>query len=90
MQIVKNKHPKTVRQLAELMYKEHRLLQQEIIEQILDLQNHGKLTFKEDTALFPLTLKGYLSSSYSYWYWAIITIALQPLQQYSPYQKTLP
>jgi len=76
MQIVKIEHPKTVKQLVELVHQEHLLPQQEIIEHILSLRNQGKLTFKEDTALIPLTLKSYLSSSHSYWYWTIITLAL--------------
>jgi hypothetical protein len=76
MHIVKNEQPKTVEQLVELVHQEHPLPQQEIIEHILDLQNQGKLAFNEDTTFLPLTLKGYLSSSHSYWYWTIITLAL--------------
>ena len=76
MQVVKNEHPKTVKQLVELVHQKHPLPQQEIIEHILDLQNQGKLTFKEDATFIPLTLKSHLSSSHSYWYWTIITLAL--------------
>jgi len=76
MQTVKNKHPKTIQQLVKLVHQEHPLPQQEIIEHILNLQNQGKLTFKKDTTFIPLTLKSYLTSSHSYWYWTIITLAL--------------
>ena len=76
MQIVENKHPKTVKQLVELVHQEHPLPQQEIIEHILDLQNQGKLTFKEDKTLIPTTLKSYISSSHSLWYWATIALTL--------------
>jgi len=76
IQIVKNKHPKTVKKLVELVHQEHPLPQQEITEHILDLQNQGKLTFKEHTTFTPSTLKSYLSSSHSYWYWTTITLAL--------------
>ena len=76
IQIVKDKHPKTIQQLVKLVHQENPLPQQEIIEHILNLQNQGKLTFKKDTTFIPLTLKSYLKSSHSYWYWTIIAIAL--------------
>ena len=76
IQIVKNKHPKTVKQLLELVQQQHQLPQEEIIEHILHLQNQGRLTFKEDTTSIPSSLRSYLSSSYSYWYWITITLAL--------------
>jgi len=76
IQIVKDKHPKTVKQLVELVHQQNPLPQQEILEHILHLQNQGKITFKEDTTFIPLSLQNYLSSSHSYWYWIIITLAL--------------
>ena len=76
IQIVKDKHPKTVKQLVELIQQQHRLPQEEIMKQILDLQNQGKLSFKEDTTATPSSLRSYLSSSHSYWYWITITLAL--------------
>lgn len=75
-QIVKREHPQTVKQLVELVHKEYQLPQQTIIEHIVDLQSQGKLSFKKDTALLPLTLKNYLLSSYSHSYWTIIALAL--------------
>jgi hypothetical protein len=76
IQIVKDKHPKTVKQLVELVHQQNPLPQQEILEHILHLQNQGKITFKEDTTFIPLSLQNYLSSSHSYWYWITITLAL--------------
>jgi len=76
IQIVENKHPKTVKQLVELVHQEHPLPQQKIIEHILNLQNQGKLTFKEDKTLIPTTLKSYISSSHSFWYWTTIALTL--------------
>jgi len=76
IQIVKDKHPKTVKQLVELVHQQNPLPQQKILEHILHLQNQGKITFKEDTTFIPLSLQNYLSSSHSYWYWIIITLAL--------------
>lgn len=76
IQIVGNKHPRTVKQLVELVEQQHRLPQEEILGRILDLQNQGKITFKEDTTPPPSALREYLSSSHSYWYWITITLAL--------------
>lgn len=76
VQIVENKHPKTVKQLVELVHQKHPLPQKEIMEHILDLQNQGRLTFKEDKTLIPTTLKSYISSSHSHWYWVTVTLAL--------------
>lgn len=76
IQTVKNKHPKTIQQLVELVYQQHPLAKKEIIEHVLNLQKQGKLTLLEDTTHIPLSLKNYVLSSHSYWYWTIITLAL--------------
>ncbi len=76
IQIVKSKHPETIKQLVELVNQQYPLPEQKIIEHILDLQKQGKLNLKEETSLVSSTLKNYLLSSPSYWYWAVITLAL--------------
>lgn len=76
IQIVKNKNPKTVRQLVELVRQQHQLPQEDILDHILNLQNQGKLTFKEGTVPPPSSPRNYLLSSDSYWYWITITLAV--------------
>jgi len=76
IQVVKNKRPKTVKQLVELVRQQHPLPQQEIIDHVLHLQKQGKLAFKEESTFIPSSLKSYLSSSHSYWYWTTITLVL--------------
>jgi len=76
LQTVKHKHPETVQRLVELVRQQHPLPQQEIMTHILDLQNQGKLALKENAASIPLTLKGYLASPHSYWYWTIVALAI--------------
>lgn len=76
IQIIKNKHPKTIKQLVELVNQQTPLPQQEIIDHVLHLQKQGKLTFREDTTFIPSSLKSYLSSSHAYWYWTTITLIL--------------
>lgn len=76
LQVVKSKHPQTVEQLVELVHKEHRLPKKEIMKHIIELQNQGKLTFTEYKNSVHLSPGSYLSSSHSYWYWAIITLSI--------------
>jgi hypothetical protein len=73
---VETKHPKTIEQLIKLVRQQHPLPQQEILKQILNLQEQGKLSFKEDMAYIPMSLKRYVSSSKSYWYWITVILAL--------------
>jgi hypothetical protein len=75
LHLVRTRHPKTVKQLVEIIHQEQQLTQQEIMEHILNLQNQGKLVFKEDMTP-PLTLKTFLLSFNSYWYWGTIILAL--------------
>lgn len=76
MKMIKKEHPQSVKQLAELICKRYHVSQKEIVEQIMELQNQGKLSFKKDVVFVPLTIRAYLLSSYSYWYWAIIALAI--------------
>ncbi|TRZ53358.1 MAG: DUF1616 domain-containing protein [Dehalococcoidia bacterium] len=76
IQTVKTKHPKTITQLVELVYEKHPLPPQEIVASVLALQKQGKLNFKEDTTLTPSTLRSYLSSPHSYWYWLTLILAI--------------
>jgi hypothetical protein len=79
IQIINEKHPKTIQQLVELIQQQQApfpLPKEEIIKHILNLQNQGKLTLKEDSVFIPMSLKSYFLSSRSYWYWIIIALAL--------------
>jgi len=82
MDTVRNKKPETVEQLIELVQKKlasERTLtplpEKEIMKHILNLQNKGKLAFREQV-LLPLTYKAYIFSAKAAWYWAIITLAI--------------
>ena len=73
---VRKKNPETIEQLVKLVQLKYPMPQKKIMEHILDLQNQGKLVFKEHLALFPATLKDYLLSTKALWYWIIIVLAL--------------
>jgi len=72
---IKNKHPETVEQLIKLVQLNYPMPEQKIMEQILHLQNQGKLTLKEYPALPLLTLRGYFLSAKAAWYWIILALA---------------
>lgn len=76
IQIVKDRHPKTVKELVELIREQNALPQQEIIDQVLHLQNQGKITLKEEITFTTPLFESYLLSSRSYWYWITISLAL--------------
>jgi uncharacterized membrane protein len=52
------------------------LPKQEIIHNALNLKEQGKLTIKDELPYIPSSLKSYLSSSASYWYWIIIILSI--------------
>jgi hypothetical protein len=79
IQIINEKKPKNIEQLIEMIQQQQSpfpLPQEEILQYILNLQEQGKLSFKEDSVFIPMSLKSYFLSSHSYWYWAIIALAL--------------
>jgi len=72
---IENKHPETVGQLVKLVQLRYPMPEQKILEQILHLQNQGKLTLKEYLTQHPPTLTGYILSIKAAWYWIILALA---------------
>jgi hypothetical protein len=72
--LIKEKQPKTVEQLAQLVEEKFAISKEEAIKRIIDLSNKGKIVFEEHS--FPLTYKRYLFSIKGLWYWSTIAIAL--------------
>jgi len=76
MNTLRDKQPETVEHLVKLVQQTCSAPKQEIMKHILDLQNRGKLVFKEQQASLPLTRKAYFFSAKAAWYWAIVALAL--------------
>jgi hypothetical protein len=74
--VVKQKKPKRVEKLLELVQQKYSMPQQEIMEQIIQLQNQGKLIFKKHKTALPYTPKEYMLSAQATWYWLIVALAL--------------
>jgi hypothetical protein len=75
MRTVKKKQPDTVQELVELVRSKLDISEQEIMNHILNLQDKGKLDFRDQTASPLLTFKGYIISTNATWYWTIIALA---------------
>ena len=73
--LVKATNPKAIEQLINQIQLEYPTSKQEIMNHIIDLQNQGKLVFKNPPAPIPSTLKNYLLSTHARWYWLIITLS---------------
>jgi len=76
IQTIKEKNPKTVQELVKLLQQNHQTPEKEILEQIINLQSQGKITFKDETFQLPLSLRGYMFSASAYWYWTVIALAI--------------
>ena len=74
LQIVREKKPETVNQLARLVKETSTASKQEILDKIMQLQSEGKLKLTVQPAYVPVNLKTYLKTYDTAWYW--ITVAL--------------
>lgn len=75
VKFVKEKRPGDVRQLVEAVRKEFSISEDELLENILRLQNEGKITLTESSKPIPQTFTRYLLSKQACWYWATIVVA---------------
>jgi hypothetical protein len=75
LKVVKEKRPDDVRQLVEAVRKEFSISEDEVLENILRLQNEGKITLTESPKPIPQTFTRYLLSKQAYWYWTTMLIA---------------
>lgn len=73
--LVKAIDPETVELLISQVQLKYHLSKREILDHIINLQNEGKLALKNPPRSTPTTLKSYLMSSQSFWYWAVIALA---------------
>lgn len=76
MYILKDKAPQNVEQLVEMTKELTSVSQERIIEHILELQTHGKITLREPSKPVQQKLSLYLKTKKSYWYWATIVLSI--------------
>jgi len=76
LDLVKTTDFETVEHLIVQVQHKHPFSKQEILEHINTLQNQGKLVLKNCAASAPSSLKTYLLSQYSYWYWFTLILSV--------------
>ena len=75
IQVIKQKEPQTVKQLAGFVTERVSVGEREIVESILKLQSQGKITLKEPLNLTSQNLVSYLKTGKASWYWITVTLA---------------
>jgi hypothetical protein len=76
LRLVQTKNPTSVKQLIDLTKSETMFTsEQTIMEQIIRLQDQGKLKLKEPLTQTPTTLSTYLKTGEATWYWITIILA---------------
>jgi len=73
IQLIEEKKPENTEQLITSAKEKLSLPEQEIIRNILQLQNEGKITLKKSSS--STSFRAYLESGAARWYWIIIIIA---------------
>lgn len=76
IQLVKNENPENVEQLLKLTKEKLSLKHEEALEHIAQLINHEKIRLKEQSKPTPQSLKTYMRSSETYWFWTTTSLAI--------------
>ena len=76
LQTIKEQKPETVEQLAALVATKTALPKQHVVNQILKLQNQGKVKLTQQPAPAPSDLATYITTSHALWYWTTAIIAV--------------
>ncbi len=76
IQLIRDKKPRNVEQLAQLTADKTSVPKERIIEHIVQLQSQGKLTLKELPTKPPKKLRTYLQTEHAYWYWTTLALVM--------------
>jgi len=76
IQLIKDKKPKNVQQLVNLVKGETSIAEQKIIEHIMQLQSQGKMTLKELPTRSTQKLSTYLKTKEALWYWITLILIM--------------
>lgn len=74
IQIIAEKKPQTVKQLASLVKEKTPISEEEIIDSILSLQSEGKIKITKQPVATSRKMKVYLKTQEALWYWVTLTI----------------
>lgn len=75
LQTIRKSKPSTMEQLVKLIQADFKMPEQDILEQIVDLQDHGKISFRENSPAPATAFANYAFSSKSSWFWIIVALS---------------
>lgn len=75
IRIIKERKPKTVKQLATLVKEKLHIPEQEIVEFIIRLQSEGKISLAKQPLQISPNLTTYLKTEQALWYWVTIAVS---------------
>jgi len=76
LQLIHEKNPTNVRQLAAFVKEKTDTPEKKIVDQILRLQSEGKITFHKPSAPTAQKLGIFLRTEVAYWYWITIILSI--------------
>ena len=76
LEVIKERKPETVKQLASLVKQKLPISEKEILEKILKLQNEGRIKLAKQSATASPELITYLGTGPALWYWITLTTAI--------------
>jgi hypothetical protein len=75
LELVKEKNPETVNELVDLLMDQRKLSRQVALEEVVKLENQGRLKLTPPPKQVPEKLTDYLFSSHAYWFWLILLLS---------------
>lgn len=76
LRLIETEKPESVAQLVKLAKRQLQVPEKEITQQILRLQDEGKIVLRNPKSQTKIDLKPYLKTESAYWYWSIILLAV--------------
>lgn len=75
LRIIENEKPESVAQLVKLAKQELPVPERELIRQIFQLQDEGRIALQNQMVQTKTALQPYLKTGSAYWYWATVLLA---------------
>jgi hypothetical protein len=76
LETVKKQKPETAKQLIKLVQQSHAFSEEELTNILIELENENKMHLTKKETPIPASMKAYVFSSRSAWYWTTIVLAI--------------
>jgi hypothetical protein len=75
LDLVREKKPETVDELVDLLIGQREISRQKALEEVVELENQGRLKLTPKPKPVPEKLNEYLFTSHAYWFWLILLLS---------------